>query len=91
MTTAVIRLLFAGALALISLLAALCVGLVGMLKGMNVSDIAVASGPFVAVTTASVGFFMGHSNGVNSIHEAEDRGALQQRDGTRDWKGDPPS
>lgn len=87
MTTATIRLLFAGALALTSLVSALLIGLVGMLKGMPVSDIAVASGPFVAVTTASVGFFMGHSNGVNSIHEAEDRGALQQRDGSRDREG----
>ena len=70
MTTATLRLLFAGALAMLSLMAALAIALVGIAGNMDVQDIVILSGPFVAVTTASVGFFMGHTNGVSAIQEA---------------------
>ena len=69
MTNATIRLLFSGVLAILSLLSALIVAVVCLLKGYEVGDIAIASGVFVTATLTSIGFFMGHQNGISEVNE----------------------
>ena len=67
LTNTTIRLLFAGALAIMGVLATLALALVGMFKGLSTETVLALSGPFASVTFASVTFFLGHANGVEAV------------------------
>ena len=67
LTNTTIRLLFAGVLAVMGVLATLTLALVGMLKGLSTETVLALSGPFASVTFASVTFFLGHANGVEAV------------------------
>ena len=73
MTNATIRLVFSGVFTIIALLCALSVALVGMLKGLSPEATLAMLGPFAAITTAGVTFFLGHQNGMSEIREREIR------------------
>ena len=75
--------ILSGVLAILSMLCALVIAVICLLKGYDVKDIAIASGVFVTATLTSIGFFMGHSNGVTAIQEAEQRGAARVAENLR--------
>jgi len=67
LTNTTIRLLLAGALAIMGVLATLTLALVGMFRGLSTETVLALSGPFASVTFASITFFLGHANGVEAV------------------------
>lgn len=64
MTAPILRLLFAGVLAILCILTTFGIAAISTLHGNSVTDSVALSGPFASLSIACVTFFLGHSNGV---------------------------